>query len=984
MKNITIFLFFIVTLLAQNAWAQEAFVQVYFPDTVSQTGFTKWQTPISSTAQTYDGGYIAVGRITQKDPATTWAHQGLIMKVNKYGKREWFKSVIFPNQATGDIASFTKIVALSDNNFMLLGAYNDGTNNYNILRKINQNGNTLWDKQISLSSQYSEEQISFFISNDNHIIYLQKNRITKINANTSGVIWQKTSVKNNRGKACSNGFVITKTDSRLVRYNETGDSIQGIKSTSNLTLNFENPVIEQTNDGNLCIVARQHIQLASSSEHKMFLYRFRNDLSLIQKTLIIDQDSTELYLGTIYGTPSVSIAKHGGITILKNSVGNYQHKIWVCNKFGRVTRTNDDYIFPLSYNINSWWSHFDIVPTTDGGFVIPGMFPGSAGTNGWQAAMVKLDSLLQSSKKLPIKIYNDTNYNCTKDVNEAYKSPLALKLKLKSRESGQTLPVETDGQGNYWFNVNGQNFDIKRNPNYLWRVCTDSVNLSDLSGTADTLYLGIQAAQPCSALEVNIGNNRMRRCVGNTYDVQYYNSGTIAAPNAYIDFKLDDFLTFDSASVAAQPLGNNVFRFMVGRLESLESKQIKVYFTVNCTAVMGQMHCTEAVIRPYLECIGSRLWDGSQIQVTTECDPPNRKARFFIKNIGTGDMATSRHWGIIEDLIMGRDSLYFLRAGATDTIQIDSIDNAKIYRIIVEQDPNHPAATVATAVLWCANTINTHWQFVNQLAQDDGAVYTATNCTPNRDSYDPNEKSVTPAGVGEQHLIPKNTPLEYKIQFQNTGNDTAYLVRIHDQLSANLDWKTLKTGASSHPYTYTLDSTGLLVFTFANINLLDSTNHEPQSHGYVQFSIRQKKDLAVGTTLNNTASIYFDYNDPIQTNTVSQTIGAAWATIVQQPVPPTPPVVQPPSPLNVVLVYPNPFSETCYFTLKNEEGKTATTENAMLRISDITGRILVEKPFANGQARLEHSEIDLVTGILFYQISAQGRLFSVGKLLIRE
>ncbi|MEO0405496.1 MAG: hypothetical protein AAF193_11550, partial [Bacteroidota bacterium] len=57
-----------------------------------------------------------------------------------------------------------------------------------------------------------------------------------------------------------------------------------------------------------------------------------------------------------------------------------------------------------------------------------------------------------------------------------------------------------------------------------------------------------------------------------------------------------------------------------------------------------------------------------------------------------------------------------------------------------------------------------------------------------------------------------------------------------------------------------------------DIQLPDSTNNEPESHGLVSFKITPLPDLPVGTVLENTAYIYFDNNEPIITNTTWTTI----------------------------------------------------------------------------------------------------------------
>lgn len=51
-------------------------------------------------------------------------------------------------------------------------------------------------------------------------------------------------------------------------------------------------------------------------------------------------------------------------------------------------------------------------------------------------------------------------------------------------------------------------------------------------------------------------------------------------------------------------------------------------------------------------------------------------------------------------------------------------------------------------------------------------------------SFDPNDKAAFPVGYGDEHFIERNTSIDYRIRFQNTGTDTAFNVVIVDTLSA--------------------------------------------------------------------------------------------------------------------------------------------------------------------------------------------------------
>jgi uncharacterized repeat protein (TIGR01451 family) len=140
-------------------------------------------------------------------------------------------------------------------------------------------------------------------------------------------------------------------------------------------------------------------------------------------------------------------------------------------------------------------------------------------------------------------------------------------------------------------------------------------------------------------------------------------------------------------------------------------------------------------------------------------------------------------------------------------------------------------------------------------------------------AYDPNDKQVLPEGYSEEHYIANDTLLEYLVRFQNTGNAPATDVTVRDTLDENLNLSSFQLVANSHPVYTTVDpATREVEFYFQNIMLPDSVSNEPESHGFVSFTIRPEAGLPLLTELNNTAGIYFDNNPPIITNTTWSTI----------------------------------------------------------------------------------------------------------------
>ena len=143
-------------------------------------------------------------------------------------------------------------------------------------------------------------------------------------------------------------------------------------------------------------------------------------------------------------------------------------------------------------------------------------------------------------------------------------------------------------------------------------------------------------------------------------------------------------------------------------------------------------------------------------------------------------------------------------------------------------------------------------------------------------SYDPNDKQVwTANGTNADGFIDtSDVMLRYLIRFQNTGNDTAFNIQIRDTLDSNLDLQSLTVLGSSHPsYVQSgLGANNQIAFQFDNILLPDSNINEELSHGWIEYTINRNAGLTIGTEIENTAHIYFDFNAPIVTNTVSSKI----------------------------------------------------------------------------------------------------------------
>jgi hypothetical protein len=146
-----------------------------------------------------------------------------------------------------------------------------------------------------------------------------------------------------------------------------------------------------------------------------------------------------------------------------------------------------------------------------------------------------------------------------------------------------------------------------------------------------------------------------------------------------------------------------------------------------------------------------------------------------------------------------------------------------------------------------------------------------------RCSYDPNDKKEYPDREGDENLTLFEEDLEYKIRFQNNGNDTAFVVKILDELDPNIEPTSIRLINSSHPVQTSIED-GILQFLFENIFLVDSTTNYDASQGFVTFRCNVKDGIAENTPVVNSADIIFDSNPPIITNSTLNTFVSVLCT----------------------------------------------------------------------------------------------------------
>ncbi len=224
-------------------------------------------------------------------------------------------------------------------------------------------------------------------------------------------------------------------------------------------------------------------------------------------------------------------------------------------------------------------------------------------------------------------------------------------------------------------------------------------------------------------------------------------------------------------------------------------------------------------------------------------------------------------------------------------------------------------------------------------------------------SYDPNFKECTP----DSFITLNDSILTYTIHFQNTGTDTTHFITLRDTLSANVDPATvMDLGASHQPYSFNLSKNGILTWYFDPIALPDSTTDPINSQGFVRYSVKVKDGLPNGTMVTNRASIYFDYNGPVLTNTTVNLVNKSVG------------ITEVLSCVNVK-VYPNPLNDYCLFTVNGFEGAYT------LEIFDVTARKVFEQQQI-GTNLYRFNRKALAAGTYIYKITDTNGNSAVGKV----
>ena len=924
-------LFIISILLGINANAQ---------------GFYQTYSPASSIAQdvvqTDDGGYFLAGFVSVDSSL-------FLQRVDAAGQHIWANNFNF-NHAKAIATSKT-----DDGGFAVLSEFYADTDGYkNAVLKLGATGIVEWTRVIDnyilpngLRDIVSTEDGGFLVAGDTRDSRLNfQNWLVKLAPN-GDIAWKKT-------------YGAFHSTSRIIALSTGNYAISGGRNGGNMSLTTLTPAGDMLWQQ---VYTKLHYQraydLLETVDGGISIFGTTQNQTLDIGILKTDINGTELWFKNFYpySEPNLVLLK----SFAQDTTGNFYIPIWDGDLTVELLKLNPEANPLWKRKLSTGRMGQAIVHTNDNYLAIAG---------GSSAYLLKLDTEAEVfSNKIIGTVYYDANDNCNLDTGESVAGDYIVEAR---NSTGAVFYKKVEAVGTYEIRVPEGEFDLLARPtfgthNYKGVCDTLHVSVVSTSQTVDIQPIGVRPFPDCPVLKVYVASGTLRRCVNSRYFINWCNCGNVMAENASVQITADTVLQFTNSSIPLTAQNGNVFSFDIPNVGVGGCGGLYVDFLVKCSATIGQVICVEAHAFPDTTCIPpDPAWDGSEIAVTGHCE--NDTLSFKIKNNGASPMSQSLDYVIIEDHIMYMQGMVQLGAGVDTTIVIPNpTGDCYLGRVLEEGDGvsviSRPAAVVANCIT--GGNLNLALQF--QTGANEWAI--ASTCGAVVGSFDPNDKRGFPLGWNDQHLLERNEDITYTIRFQNLGNDTAFLVIIRDELPVEtLDPGTVRPIAASHPYTWDLTGNGSLSFTFPNILLPDSTTNEPASHGFVQFQIKQRLDLPDGTRIENSASIFFDFNDPVITNEYFHTIGRPMISVTKTPS----------AQLLEFQVFPNPFSRETTFVLKNYSPKN----DVVFRLFDAWSRLVQTERFAGDTFQFNNP--NLGSGIYFFRMEENGKLLTSGKVSISK
>jgi hypothetical protein len=956
----------IVLFLGQSTAAQQGWVKEHllYNTTPNAADIDYYHSPKARITPCTDGGYVSISM--QHQP---WSLADstfvVLLKTNSTGAFEW-KKEIYSGSTYYDYR-YADVLCLSDGHLVVAFANNEiDTNYYRKLEllQFNLDGSLVWEKEV-----YSSEYLT----------------------SSSSQILIDLSLHND-------GFLMDLEGKELIKFDFSGNILNNIQTNVFLTPLISNEIAVSNGDGSIVLAGLNYVKdslmLRKYTSEGVYMWE-----KLYPKLSGYSSNPTDMVLandGSIWilrnqndNATLMKLDENGNILWQKDRIFYIDHNNGVklvTNVDGSVTLAAEqlNFNFPAPYTAGSlakiaadgtvlWQRYYpfrfntfnDMVAAQDGGYT---MVSGHLDAPFFTHRLTHADSegLIFNIENVQGRVFLDANDDCLFQPNEV--TLLNAKLQL---EGEFDWFASTDSAGLFSINADTGAYTLRLSEPigspYLAPCNNDiSIYLPDFQ-TIKTVDFPVKILADCPWMTVDIGTPILRRCFSNRIFVTYCNKGASDATDVKVEINFAQGLNVTASEIPWNVQNGQTYTFPIGNVGLQECGHFWVDATVNCDSVqLGQTLCMEAHIFPDSFCLPPNpLWTGASVKVDANC--VGDSVHFTIENRGNTTLPNGLDYVVIEDEAIQR-------LGQVPPLQpfgvhqFSEFSNGNTFRLEADQVPFHPGISMPAAwVEGCNGLLSTG--FINRFPQDDADDFIETECYQVIGAFDPNDKTGFPLGVGNEQVIQPNVDINYLIRFQNTGTDTAFTIVVRDTLTDLLDIASMRLGASSHPFTFNLKEGGIAEFLFKDILLPDSNVNEIASHGFLKFQISQQNNLQVGTKIRNHAGIYFDFNEPVITNTTLHTI--------RTDLPLTPLSVFTPRFLDQsAWVSPNPTHETALLRLPS-----SLNGSFRFKLYDSFGKIRTEINFSNSELPLKFG--DFVGGIYRWVLEdLKGEIVANGQLVI--
>ena len=189
-------------------------------------------------------------------------------------------------------------------------------------------------------------------------------------------------------------------------------------------------------------------------------------------------------------------------------------------------------------------------------------------------------------------------------------------------------------------------------------------------------------------------------------------------------------------------------------------------------------------------------------------------------------------------------------------------------------------------------------------------------------AVDPNDMHVYVHENDDNSFVGKNDTLHYRINFQNIGNYEATNVIVTSQIPEGVDAETFTQGVASSNYNVSI-SGNTITWIFDSILLPYKDANEAGSNGFVEFTMQLNANTSAGSIIMNEAQVQFDYEDPIVTNRVANTVKSEANGNYE------------------MLLFPNPSSNFINLKLNTAENEM-NVNIASYNIYNINGQLMIQ------------------------------------------